>query len=854
MTRYSVRVAGVAAIFALCASSLVAVPAAAAPLLLTQPTAANPPAVTPDEATSDESSQDYDVEKHGSKVEVTNTEEAPASLEVSGSIIEIAQEVAGDPTVFLALDSGIAVPLDIELPSGVGTGSTFVGTLSLTDEVTDDLDVAVSETAPIESESALGEQLTDAAIETDTELPVEDGTFSAPLKTAALDGSVREINVAFVRPANSYSGATLLQSHFVDMVATAEDYWVRESQGEISGFEMPLATVPTIQSSYNCTSATAAVNMWIQAWSKYKQDYYATSAPLYSFVVVVPAGACQSRAGFIGLGNVIGAGFDITGQGQSSAGAPLQALSSTLIDARSTGAKSGGVLIHELGHNFGLGHSDWFACTSSSYIDYKYTSGKSCATFDYYDFYDPMGFEVDDPGVLSAPNKIKLGILTNDDPDGFVTVPSLAADTVSTTTTVTIKPISDDSGVRAIRVRDPILNTYYYVEYRSGTGADSGALYKTLGKLTLSSAADLWSHGTGVRVLKNYGGGGVGDDTLELSSIPSVDSLNSRALTMQALDGFTSYGGGIQVDVVSITPGVEAEIQITLRHKRAMAPKLSGPSLEGTQAVGSTLTLTNAKNWHKYNPSFSKKWLHGGVTMCSQPGYTYTIKPYEKALPITAQVTAKMSGTTTGVASPTVVVAETATTEAPNPTLSLSGSTQRYGASSGVTATVVLDGSLDGTITIIDCDTAVLENVAIDVSGTTTFALPTSVPAGTRTLRAVYVPADGSGHFGSISGSKTLKVYKGTVKPVIVPEAATGTRGVPFTIDVTIPDVNGVQQTGKVAYYINDTRVAVHTLVDGSTSFTHTMSKTGTKKLVVKYGGNSNLYYAYSLRTYITFS
>jgi hypothetical protein len=270
MALFWLRSAGIAAIIALGATSIVGAPATAGPLpgsgsIAATSTANTPPVASDDSSSPDESSQDYDVETHGSRVDVTNTEEAPSSLEVSGTIFEVAQEVAGDPTVFLTLDSGVAVPLDIDLPDGVGTGSTFDGTLSLTEDVTDDLDVTVSEAAPIAAESALGEQLTDAAIETETELPVEEGTFSEPIETMAPGGSAREINVAFVRPANSYSGATLAQSHFVNMVETAEAYWVRESAGEITSFDMPLATVPTIQSSYNCTSSTAAVNMWTTA-------------------------------------------------------------------------------------------------------------------------------------------------------------------------------------------------------------------------------------------------------------------------------------------------------------------------------------------------------------------------------------------------------------------------------------------------------------------------------------------------------------------------------------------------------------------------------------------------------------
>jgi hypothetical protein len=857
MTRYSVRAAGVVAIFALGTASFVALPAAAAPLKVGAAMTETPPAVTPDEATSDESTQDYDVEKRGSKVDVTNTEDAPSSLEVAGTIIQVAQEVEGDATTFLLLESGVAVPLDIDLPKGVASGSQFTGTLSLTEEVTDDLDVAVTQTSPIDTDSALGELVTDAAVDTETELPIEEGTFSpAPMTSALGGGSSREINVAVVVPSSGTSSPIPSTSYLTTMVQTAESYWVRESKGVISEFTIPAAIsggYPLFTSSYNCDSATKAVNMWTSAWSRYKSTVYSTAESIYSFVIVVPKGSCQNRAGFIGLGNV-GYGFGTTGQANPGP----QAYSSVLIDARSTAEEAGGVLIHELGHNFGLGHSDWFACTSSSYIDYKYTSGNSCKTFDYYDFYDPMGFEVDDPGVLSAPNKIKLGILANGGVDGYVAVPSLPSGTSSSTSTVTIAPISDTTGVRAIRVKDPIYGKYYYVEYRSGTGDDAGAYYKTVGKLKLSNASDQWSHGVGVRVLKNYGGGGYGDDTLELSSIPAGASPNSRDLAMDALDGFTSYGGGIQVDVVSIDPGVEAEIQITLRHSDVMVPKLSGPQLSGTVAVGSPLTFVGLKNWQIPGSTQSYKWTRNGYSICGQSSSatSYTPRAFEAGSTIEVTTTAKKKYVTTGVSTATATLPGGGETSIPRPTVSYSSSPRQQLGGTARTATVTIDGDLDGTLSVIDCNTSVQDGIPLTAgSPTTTFTLPNTIDVGYRSLSIAFVPNPGSDTVGSVSARKTIRVYKGYVKPVISPSAVTGTKGAPITLHVAMPLTGDKYPGGKVSLYLNGTKKSTKTLSStGETDFTYNPGGPGTKKFVVKFAGSGRFSASTSLTTYIVIS
>jgi hypothetical protein len=863
-----VRGISLAAIGALGLATFAAGPAtASSPLSATASTSLNDAPTgdaTPSPSDDNASTQKYSVSKRGSKISVRNRELTTSSLRVSGTVFEVAAELPGDPTTFLMLDSGTSVPIDIDLPDGVGSGSAFSGTLSLTPPVSQSLGVSVGGSAPISATSKLGELVTDASVETETELPVEEGTFTDAPVTSALIGTSREMNVAWVLPANGYgtvgglsaSQRNTIDAHLTAMIDTTEAYWVRESEGAISALSIPSADsdanstghFPVIQSNYICSSSTAAVNMWSTAWTYYKANVYNTAASIYSFVAVVPNHACESRAGFIGLGNV-GNGFSYSGQ--YSSGGTTQALSSTLIDARSTGAGSGGVLIHELGHNFGLGHSDLFGCTSSSYIDYKYSGAKTCNTYEYYDLFDPMGFEVGDPGVLSAPHKIKLGILTAG--DGFTAVPSLGSGTESSTTDVTISPISDSSGNRAIRVKDPVYGKYFYIEYRSGSGADAGALYTTEPPLESASTSETWSMGSGVRVLKYYSDGTGGDDTLALASIPDATHPNDRALAMHALDGFTSYGGGVQIDVVSES-STEAEIRVTLRHEDVMAPKLKGPTLSGTAAVGSTLTLTGAKDWHIPGASFSKKWLRGGISMCGQSSYSYTIQAYEKAIPITLNVTAKRNTVITGVASPTVTVSSTATTEVTAPVLSLASTKQRFGSGPGITATVALDGSLDGTIAVIDCSTPVAEGIEIDPDGTTTFELPTSIGKGSHYIRAVYVPSDGSVHYGAVSNYKTITVYKGTVPPEYTLPSSTGTKDVLFPIEVTMPEIGGRFPSGKVALYIDGKRAAIHTLVDGATTFNYTPRSTGTKTFSVHFGGNGWLYSSKAATTSAVFN
>jgi hypothetical protein len=845
-----VRGISIAAIAALGLAGLSATPAVASAPRAASLASDTPVAdVTPSSPSDDESTQDYAVTRRGSKLTVSNKESTESSLAVRGTIFEIAAEIPGAPTTFLMLDSGTSVPLDIDLPAGISSGATFAGTLSLTPEVTDDLGVQVSEAAPIASSSDLGELVTDAAVDTETELPVEQGSFTAAPKISALGGTSREVNVAFVRPASGYSTATISDAHLTTMVTTAEDYWVRESAGAISGFTIPAADsnangtghFPIIQSAYNCTSTTAAVNMWTTAWTNYKANVYSTAASPFSFVVVVPHGACESRAGFIGLGNV-GYGFGTSGQ---SGG---QAYSSTLIDARSLAADTGGVLIHELGHNFGLGHSDLFGCTSSYYIDYKYNSGKTCETYDYYDLYDPMGFEVSKPGVLSSANKFKLGVLAS---GTDYTPVSVGLDGYESAVDVTLSPISDASGMRAVVITDPRYGRKFFVEYRSGTGADSAAAYKTEPDLQSNSTSDSWSLGTGVRVLKNYGHGGWGDDVLELASITNGSDTNSRSLAMPALDGFLSYGGGVQVDVVSVT-ATEAVVRVTLHSKTKIIPKLSGPRITGSGTPGTSLTFSGLKNWHLPATSASYYWKRDGQNACGVSGATYDVHDWEIGTTITATATGLRSGLT-GTATRTVVVPGAGETPIARPKITLSRSgEQYYGSTVTSTATVTVDGALDGTLTLVDCDNAILTGIAIDPDGTTSIPMPNSVGLGKHYMYAAFVPNGGSGLRGMVSVGTKLIVYKGKVRPSVVLNSATYATGDPFTVDVSMPQIGGSYPSGSVALFVNGTKRNTVTLVAGEASFSVTPGKAQKNSVKVKYYGNSQLSSTYSYTQYIT--
>ncbi|MGK5115657.1 hypothetical protein [Geodermatophilus sp. CPCC 205506] len=184
------------------------------------------------------------------------------------------------------------------------------------------------------------------------------------------------------------------------------------------------------------------------------------------------------------------------------------------------------VLAHEFGHNFGLGHASGLQCDRS-------VETGTCRTVAYRDYYDVMGVSWEQVGSLNVAHADRLRVLPGS-PQAFT--PGGPAGTV------TIAPVSQSTGTRAVTLAPGGTDPTYWLEYRPAGGQDAW----------LGSGANWHGLQAGVLVRQSQGGR---DTSVLLDPTPSA-STGWNGDMQQALPVGTPVvlaGGRFTVTVQSVS-------------------------------------------------------------------------------------------------------------------------------------------------------------------------------------------------------------------------------------------------------------------------------------------------------------
>ena len=380
-------------------------------------------------------------------------------------------------------------------------------------------------------------------------------------------------------------------------VSTVGSYWQGEANGAITGIGVPASVThyDTTAAAADCGLGNDFWNVVQEAAAKFPGIHWSNGSD--QLVLFVPD-ACSS-GGVVGEGSV-GSSFASGGALIVKAGSAIE-----------------GTYAHETGHNYGFAHANARYAGSS---------------LEYYGVYDVMGFAIggfNQLTALSTPFRVFQGVTDA----GEIQDVDLGTKTAPVHAAMTIKPRSDDAGLRSVRVVDPDTGESLYLDYRSGGGQDVGAFYAdTTHGYYLNSGSGPLHYAPGVTISAARGGSGV--DTLV------VDGSGDTSLGNGAT--WTNTSGTLSVHVSALA-GSGADVSVDFTPPQAFTT-VGTPGLSGSTTVGGTVSL-DVGTWNPVPTTVQVRWFAGGQPWAGHNDATQVVPgPAQVGQQVYARVTASRAG------------------------------------------------------------------------------------------------------------------------------------------------------------------------------------------------------------------
>ncbi|WP_062517157.1 Ig-like domain repeat protein [Demequina gelatinilytica] len=345
------------------------------------------------------------------------------------------------------------------------------------------------------------------------------------LDIAPVDVRVAKVNATGVHRAyvltvgNGTYPAMSLDDARQDLVDSA-DYWVAQSRGTISSFDVAAAATAT-----HATPCMSYTKLWTYAKSQFPGiDFDADT----NHLVVYTPEACADGYGYAGIATV-----------------PSGTLAGGLIHIASAGIT---VTAHEIGHNLGLGHASVRVATLPGYAE----------ELEYYGIFSIQGgaFDGYTPPALDAAWRDYLGL------DGYE-YQALEAELdpmLPDELTVTLNEASSTSGLTAVKLTDPASGEETFVEYRGAGGYDATAFYASaspyLEAVDGRGGAHYLDYTPGVVISE------LDRDYAELTFLTQEGASDWDMASLLASETYTDPDGAYAVTVTSLS---DSTAQLTIR-------------------------------------------------------------------------------------------------------------------------------------------------------------------------------------------------------------------------------------------------------------------------------------------------
>ncbi|MFN8076833.1 MAG: hypothetical protein U0Q15_15640 [Kineosporiaceae bacterium] len=273
--------------------------------------------------------------------------------------------------------------------------------------------------------------------------PAATGVATQAATTAAPAPIAHTTTLVLVRAAGA-AADTMTLSTLKTRMNEAAAYWSAQSRGKVA---ITTSKTYTNASTGDWLTTRAGCADYYGLWNEVAAKVGFTAADRNHLVLYVTTAATGCSAGLGTVGSSLGSGGYLYVQGNLT-----------------------GLVAHELGHNFSLGHSNGLQCngtadgvatTTGTGTSATTTWTNGCATKGYRDYYDVMGVSWANLGTLSTFHARRLGVL-----------PASQLGSVTSPSWVTLAPVGATSGIVSTEVRDPS-GTVYTMEYRAAVGADA---------------------------------------------------------------------------------------------------------------------------------------------------------------------------------------------------------------------------------------------------------------------------------------------------------------------------------------------------------------------------------------------